>query len=93
MTDEQQQKALALVRCTFPVGSGQKRFANSMGSIARYAPNNEITPKQAEYLDLLFHQYRRQIPKSHKRLCNCAEAKAFRAQMELAAAPSQEAQR
>lgn len=71
MNELQVKKALALGKCTFPVGSGQKRFAASMKSIASMSPEKELTEKQALYLDLLFHQYRRQIPNSHKKYCDC----------------------
>ena len=84
MTDEQKQKALALGRCTFPVGSGQKRFANNMLSKARSSVETELTEKQVSYLDLLFHQYRRQIKGEHTRLCGCKEAKAVRMQIGMA---------
>lgn len=83
MTTDQKAKAIALSGCIFPVGSNQKRFAHEMGRIARENPDQEITKKQDIYLALLFHQYRRQIPKTHKRLCDCSEAKAAREQMEM----------
>lgn len=78
MTDEQKQKALALVRCTFPVASSQKRFATTMIYMARYDSEMELTEKQAKYLDSLFHSYRRQIKPEHARLCGCDESKAAR---------------
>lgn len=81
MTDEQKQKALALGRCTFPVMSGQKRFARSVESVARNDPELELTDKQAAYLDLLFHMYRRQMRGAHARLCHCKEAKQARQQL------------
>lgn len=83
MTDLQINKAIALGKCRFPVGSNQKRFAHNMRDLAHGAPKIELTEKQAKYLDLLFHQYRRQIPKSHKKWCDCEEAKREREQMEL----------
>jgi hypothetical protein len=72
MTELQINKALALLKCTFLPGSFQKRFAKDMGAMARNNPQAELTEKQAAYLDLLFHQYRRQIPNSHKRWCYCS---------------------
>lgn len=85
MDELQIKKATALARCTFPVGSNQKRFANTMAGIARVHPDIVITDKQAGYLDLLFHQYRRQIPNSHRKYCNCPDAQAARIQKELLA--------
>jgi hypothetical protein len=80
MNEIQIDKAKALGKCTFPVGSNQKRFAQSMEYYAKEKPETEITEKQAAYLDLLFHQYRRQIPRTHRRLCNCEGAQAQREQ-------------
>jgi hypothetical protein len=80
MTDEQKRKATALRKCTFPVGSSQKRFARDMADVALHHPEKELTEKQVKYLDILFHQYRRQIRVSHARLCDCNEAKNIRAQ-------------
>jgi hypothetical protein len=81
MTDTQIKMANALIKCTFPIGSGQKRFAHSMHSYANDKPETKLTDKQDAYLSLLFHQYRRQISHSHTLLCDCEEAKAKRAQM------------
>lgn len=83
MTELQIKKALALGRCTFPVGSNQKRFAHNMADIAKEKPGTEITEKQAIYLDLLFHQYRRQMKGEHGRLCDCDGAKEHRQQGRL----------
>jgi hypothetical protein len=87
MNEIQIDKAKALAKCTFPVGSNQKRFAGNMASLANLKPETELTEKQAGYLDLLFHQYRRQIPKSHRRLCSCPDAVEQRKQMTLQAKP------
>lgn len=84
MTELQINKAKALAKCTFPVGSNQKRFAGNMAALANSKPETELTVKQSAYLDLLFHQYRRQIPKSHRRWCDCADSQAKRLQIPLA---------
>jgi len=81
MTDEQKLKAIALGKCVMHPGTSQKRFAQSMKLLAE--TNGEISEKQSAYLDLMIHRYRRQIPKTHKRFCNCPEAQEARAQMEL----------
>lgn len=78
MSDEQKLKAIALGKCTFPPGTNQKRFAQTMK--AKAETNGEITDKQAAYLDIMIHRYRRQIPKTHKRFCDCLEARAARVQ-------------
>jgi hypothetical protein len=75
MTNEQKQKALALGRCTFPVGSNQKRFAHTMYDYAKNNEGFELSEKQAKYLDTLFHSYRRQMKVAHARYCDCDEAK------------------
>jgi hypothetical protein len=80
MNEVQIDKAKALGKCTFPVGSNQKRFAHNMATLAKEKPETELTEKQAAYLDLLFHQYRRQIPKTHRRLCGCEGAQKQREQ-------------
>ena len=51
----------ALATCSFVPATPQKRFARQMRDAT------EITAKQAEWLRVLVHRYRRQIP----RVCQC----------------------
>jgi hypothetical protein len=48
----------ALVRCTFPVGSWDKRFVRDL--VGR--PISGMTEKQRASIVRLVHKYRRQIP-------------------------------
>ena len=83
MNTDQIIKAKNLGRCVMPVGSNQKRFAQTMAYIANIRPDDEITEKQSAYLDLMIHRYRKQIPKTHARFCDCDEAQKRRLQPEL----------
>ena len=83
MDKKQVIKARLLGQCIFPVGSNQKRFARNMSSLAEGSPETEITEKQAAYLDLLFHQYRRQMKAAHTLYCDCHEVKKAREQQVL----------
>lgn len=58
MTTEQNLKIQALCHCTFLPGSYQKRFVRAMGS---KTPADDLTEKQAAYLDKLYWMYREQI--------------------------------
>lgn len=49
--------AIALVACTFPPGSHQKRFARNMAR----SVDKPITKKQARYLCILAWRFRRQV--------------------------------
>ncbi len=55
MTEEEEQIALALVRCRFGFGSWDKRFCKDM------IGKTEITEKQAEWLRKMAYRYRRQL--------------------------------
>ena len=61
MTDAEQTLAKALDNCTFVPGSNHKRFARNLAGQAS-AVDPKITDKQREYLHVLVHRYRRQIP-------------------------------
>lgn len=78
MTDLQINKAKALGKCTLLPGSYHKRFANDIAALAKNNPETELTEKQSVFLDYMFHRYRRQIPKSHRRWCDCEASQAFR---------------
>lgn len=83
MNETQIRKALALGKCTFLPGSYQKRFAGNMEHAARHHPEQELSKKQADYLEQLFHMYRKQIGNAHNQLCDCKEAKQARAQTKI----------
>ncbi len=61
MTDEQIALALRLEKCRFLPGSFDKRFCRSMANRARYAPETDLTPKEAKCLEDMGHRYRRQL--------------------------------
>lgn len=76
---DRQKEMLALLnkRVTFLPGSFDKRFVRDLKSV------QELTQGQGEYLDKVFHRYRRQI-EDHERLCAfCEEVKEFQLVMEL----------
>lgn len=58
MTSEQSLKIQALYHCTFLPGSFQKRFVRDMSA---KTITDELTEKQAVYLDKLYWMYREQI--------------------------------
>lgn len=62
MITAQQQFAInTLARCTFPVGSGQKRFIRNLKfCVDHQSATKPLTPKQELYLANLFFSYRRQ---------------------------------
>lgn len=60
MTPEQIKWAMKLGACRFLPGTAQKRFAISMDAMARAKPAHVLTPKQAEYLELMTWRYRAQ---------------------------------
>lgn len=69
MSDEEREAATALSKCTFVPGTPPKRFARDMASAARHKPDLELTDGQRKYLFDLLHRFRRQIPKTHAKLC------------------------
>lgn len=58
VTEEILEKIAALGRCTFQPASYDKRFVRSMES---KQVGEELSPKQAAFLDKLTHRYRRQL--------------------------------
>ncbi len=65
MTTEEITLAGELSRSRFVPGSWEKRFARDMGAIARESPQKDLTTRQARWLRILHHKFRRQIP-SHR---------------------------
>ena len=63
MTEEQSLRAQALQRCTFPIGSPDKRFVREMAERSRTAGPKALTDRQAAYLTRLAWRYRRQMPR------------------------------
>lgn len=61
MTEPERIAAEALGACIFIPGSPPKRFARQIAADAKSA-NPQITERQAEWLRVLVHRYRRQIP-------------------------------
>lgn len=61
MTEDERRMAEVLGRCRILPGSPEKRFAGAMATLAaQHEPL--ITVRQAEWLRVLVHRYRRQIP-------------------------------
>lgn len=60
MTEIEKLAAILLSECSFPPATRQKRFALNIGGLAKME-NPEITEKQANYLWLMLHRYRRQL--------------------------------
>lgn len=63
MTEEQSLRAQSLERCSFPVGSTDKRFVRDMAARSRTANPPTLTDRQAAYLTRLAWRYRRQMPR------------------------------
>lgn len=61
MTPIEKVLAEALGKCTFPPATAQKRFARNISAQAA-SDEPKITDRQREYLHLMVHRYRRQIP-------------------------------
>jgi len=61
MTERQIELANALAKCTFAVGTFDKRFAAHMATIAKYSPEFPLSPSQIYHLYRMAHRYRRQI--------------------------------
>jgi hypothetical protein len=63
MTYAEQQLAMRLSRCSFPIGSFAKRFARDLGHVVRHPCGVEpkVTDKQFRMLLKLVRRYRRQI--------------------------------
>lgn len=61
MTEYQFKLIQALRKATYPVGSNVKRF---VGNMAALKLEDEMTPKQVDYLLSVGYHYRRQIPAS-----------------------------
>lgn len=75
MTDDQILKAKLLAHCTFLPGSKDKRFVSFAYTLARDEMAIDLTERQADYLEQLFHKYRRQIL-GHEQICSvCGEKK------------------
>lgn len=68
MMPEEINMAHQLANCRFVPGSSPKSFARSMSAFAAENPDKPLSPKQARWLRILHHKFRRQIP-AHK----CAE--------------------
>ena len=68
MTEDEKAKALVLEGLRYTPGSAPKRFAQSMGKLARFSPLTPISVRQWFYLQNLYHVYRAQI-KHHDRYC------------------------
>lgn len=66
MDEHQIIKLNLLSKCTFQVGSFDKRFVRNLHAAAN--PQTQLTEKQAICLEQIFHRYRRQIS-NHKQLC------------------------
>lgn len=62
MTENEKIIARALGACTFPPGSGTKRFAKDMAACAVQPQPFDMTPAQRRYLLTATERYRRQIP-------------------------------
>ncbi|MBV7457330.1 hypothetical protein KW843_22810 [Acidovorax sp. sif1233] len=62
MTENEKTIARALVACTFPPGSGTKRFAKDMAACATQEQPYEMTPAQRRYLLTAAVRFRRQTP-------------------------------
>lgn len=60
MTDDQRTKLGALARVTMLPGSFDKRFVRDVGG---YPPGKELSGRQAELVEKLWHRYRRQLAK------------------------------
>lgn len=63
MTDAQVVLAQALERCTFQIGSPDKRFAREMAARSRVTNPQALTDRQSAYLARLAWRYRRQLPR------------------------------
>lgn len=55
MTDQQQKWVQQLARCSFLPGSYEKRFVRDLEG---YAPDKELTEKQAAFLEKIAYRYR-----------------------------------
>lgn len=61
MTRDQVMEFEALGRCTFAVGSPDKRFVRDILGRLSSNPSYELTAPQIAYLERLTHRYRRQL--------------------------------
>lgn len=62
MMPEEINMAHQLANCRFLPGSTPKRFAANMSAFASQHPDKPLSAKQARYMRILHHQFRRQIP-------------------------------
>ena len=62
MTPEQHRKIKALGDCRLLAGHPHKRFIRNMATFAEMYPDNDLTERQAYYLEILCWRYRRQMP-------------------------------
>ena len=62
MTENEKIIARALGACTFPPGTGIKRFAKDMAACAVQPQPLDMTPAQRRYLLTATERYRCQIP-------------------------------
>lgn len=78
MTPEQLEICTHLGLVTYQPGSFDKRFGNSLSSIALNSPDKELSEKQNEWMYRLLYKYRKQLPYVYSKhdahpLCNKKE--------------------
>jgi hypothetical protein len=70
MTQEQIDICTALGKVRYLPASFDKRFGNSLHSIAQNTPEKELTEKQNEWMYRLLYKYRKQLPNTYDRFKN-----------------------
>lgn len=73
MTPDEHMKSDALLKCTFQPGSYDKRFVRDLRNFL--PPEIRLSDKQAAFLQVLWHRYRRQIPAHSKDNCPVCQGK------------------